>query len=147
MSSSERTIVPKELMSLMDRGDPVVLIDVRRKDDYSADPQMIPNADWKDPNLVAQWSDELPKNKKVIVYCVHGGSVSNAVLDHLLAREIKACYIEGGMTAWKERGGSFDVKERKPKCTCPKPNSAELPELRHATRPVSRQVPRSPRAT
>ena len=114
MKSAQRTIDPKELMSAMEKGgEDVVLIDVRRKDDYSADPQMIPNAGWKDPNLVAQWSDELPKDKKVIVYGVRGGSVSNAVLDHLLAREIKACYIEGGMTAWKERGGPLTTKSER----------------------------------
>jgi rhodanese-related sulfurtransferase len=110
MSSSERTIDPKELMSVMDRGEAVVLIDVRRKDDYNAHPQMIPNATWQDPNLVHQWSDDLPRDKKVVVYCVRGGSVSNAVLDHLLARDIRACYIEGGIAAWKERGGPLMTK-------------------------------------
>jgi rhodanese-related sulfurtransferase len=113
MNSSGRTINPKELMSIMDRGEAVVLIDVRRKDDYSADPQMIPSAAWKDPNLVTQWCDELPKGKKVIVYCVRGGSVSNAVLDQLLARQITASYIEGGLSAWKERGGPLMTKSER----------------------------------
>ena len=112
MNSSGRTINPKELMSIMDRGEAVVLIDVRRKDDYSADPQRIPSAVWKDPNLVAQWSDELPRDKNVVVYCVRGGSVSNSVLDHLLSKHIKACYIQGGINAWKERGGPL-VNEKK----------------------------------
>jgi rhodanese-related sulfurtransferase len=94
----------------MDKGEAIVLIDVRRKDDYNGDPQMIFNAVWRDPNLVNQWSDELPKDKKVVVYCVRGGSVSNAVLDHLLAKNVKACYIQGGMTAWKEQGGALMSK-------------------------------------
>ena len=85
MKSAERTIDPKELMSAIGKGEDVVVIDVRRKDDYSADPEMIPNAAWKDRNLVTQWSDELPKDKKVVIYCVKGGSVSNSVLDHLLS--------------------------------------------------------------
>jgi rhodanese-related sulfurtransferase len=101
---------PKELMLAIGKGEDVVLIDVRRKDDYNADPQMIPNAAWRDPNLVTQWSDELPKDKEVVVYCVRGGSVSNAVLDHLLAKSVKACYIQGGMTAWKEQGGPLVKK-------------------------------------
>jgi rhodanese-related sulfurtransferase len=113
MNSSGRTIDPNELMSILDKGEDVVLIDVRRKDAYSADPRMIPNAAWKDPDLVTQWSDELPKDKKAIVYCVRGGSVSNAVLDQLLAREIKACYMEGGITAWKERGGPLMTKSER----------------------------------
>ncbi len=85
MNSSNRTINPSELISVMKRGEAVVLIDVRRKADYDADPQVIPGAVWKDPNLVTQWSDELPRDKKVIVYCVRSVSVSDAVLDHLLA--------------------------------------------------------------
>jgi len=107
MNCPSRTIDPRELMSIMDKGEAIVLIDVRRKDDYNGDPQMIFNAVWRDPNLVNQWSDELPKDKKVVVYCVRGGSVSNAVLDHLLAKNVKACYIQGGMTAWKEQGGAL----------------------------------------
>jgi rhodanese-related sulfurtransferase len=111
MKGAERTIDPKELMSAMGKGgEDVVLIDVRRKDDYSADPQMIASAAWKDPNLVTQWSDELPKDKKVIVYCVRGGSVSNAVLDHLLEKDVKACYIQGGIAAWREQGGPLVKK-------------------------------------
>jgi rhodanese-related sulfurtransferase len=111
MTSSDRTIDPKALMSTLDEGEAVVLIDVRRKADYDADPQVIPNAAWKDPALVSQWSEELPKDKKVIVYCVRGGSVSNSVVDHLLAKEVKACYIQGGITAWKEQGGPLVKRE------------------------------------
>jgi rhodanese-related sulfurtransferase len=113
MKSAERTIDPKEIISAIGKGEELVVIDVRRKDDYSADPQMIPKASWKDPNLVAQWSDQLPKEKKVIVYCVRGGSVSNAVLDHLLAKGVNACYIQGGIAAWKEQGGPLMVKSEK----------------------------------
>jgi rhodanese-related sulfurtransferase len=111
MNSSGRTIDPKELMSIMEKGEAVVLIDVRRKADYDADSQIIPNAAWKDPDLVSQWSEELPKDKEVVVYCVRGGSVSNSVVDHLLAKDVKACYIQGGITAWKEQGGPLVKRE------------------------------------
>jgi rhodanese-related sulfurtransferase len=110
MNSSSRTIDPSELISLMKRGEAIVLIDVRRKADYDAEPQMIPSAVWRDPNLVSQWSDALPRDKNVVVYCVRGGSVSNAVLDHLLARNVKACYIRGGIAEWKEQGGPLIKK-------------------------------------
>jgi len=50
MDIKGRTIDPKDLVSVMESGESVVLIDVRRKDDYNADPQMIPSAVWKDPN-------------------------------------------------------------------------------------------------
>jgi rhodanese-related sulfurtransferase len=112
MDSDSRTIDSRELMSVLAKAsEAVVLIDVRRKSDYDADPQTIPSAAWKDPGLVSQWSEELPKDKKVVVYCVRGGSVSNAVLDQLLAKDVKACYIQGGITAWKEQGGALVRRE------------------------------------
>ena len=110
MDSESRTIDPRELAAILEKGEAMALIDVRRKADYDADPQRIPHAVWKDPNLVGQWSDELPKDRKVIVYCVRGGSVSNTVLDHLIARKVKASYIRGGISAWKEQGGPLVKK-------------------------------------
>jgi rhodanese-related sulfurtransferase len=111
MDIKGRTIDPKELMSAIESDESVVLIDTRRKDDYHADPQMIPAAVWKDPNAVGEWREELPRDKNVVIYCVRGGSVSNAVLDQLLERDIKACYMQGGITAWKEQGGALTKSE------------------------------------
>jgi rhodanese-related sulfurtransferase len=110
MEIKGRSIDPKDLMSVMEGGESVVVIDARRKDDYHADPQMIPTAVWKDPNQVSVWREGLPKDKNVVIYCVRGGSVSNAVLDQLLARDIKACYVQGGISAWKQQGGPLTKK-------------------------------------
>jgi rhodanese-related sulfurtransferase len=60
---------------------------------------------WRDPDDVAHWSKNLPQDKEIIVYCVRGGSVSNAVIDYLLGQRIKARFIEGGIEAWKVAGG------------------------------------------
>jgi rhodanese-related sulfurtransferase len=37
---------------------------------------------------------------------VRGGSVSNAVVDALQAKGLKARFIEGGLEAWKATGGT-----------------------------------------
>ncbi len=76
---------------------------MRRKTDY--DGNVILNAQWHNPDEVAQWAKELPTDKEVVLYCARGGSVSNKVLDGLLAANIKARYIEGGIEAWKKSGG------------------------------------------
>lgn len=102
-----RTIKPTELKSQLAR---VTLIDVRRKSDYDADPQKIPGATWKDPEQVAQWSDGLPKDKDIVIYCVRGGSVSNSVVDHLQGKNLRARFIEGGIEAWKKDGGQTAPK-------------------------------------
>jgi rhodanese-related sulfurtransferase len=106
MENGDRTISPRELTALMEEGRPMTLLDVRRQADYERDPAMIPRAVKRDPEQIEQWSQELPEGQEVVIYCVRGGSVSNAVLDQLLARNIRARFIEGGIAAWKESGGT-----------------------------------------
>lgn len=106
----ERTIKPQELKERIAAHDDVTLLDVRRKADYDADKETIPGAVWRDPEKVEEWSKELPRDKDVIIYCVRGGSVSNKVLDELLARKIQASFIEGGIAAWKAVSGMIKNK-------------------------------------
>ncbi len=96
----KRTITPDELK---DRPSQFTIIDVRRQTDY--DGKTILNATWYDPGKVDTWAKDLPADKEVVLYCARGGSVSNSVLDRLLAANITARYIEGGIEAWKKSGG------------------------------------------
>lgn len=100
-----RTLSPQELRATLVNRKDIVLLDVRHQGDYQADGQKIPDAVWRNPDTIDQWSAELPKGKEFVVYCVRGGSVSNAVIDHLQGKQIKARYIEGGIEAWKASGG------------------------------------------
>jgi rhodanese-related sulfurtransferase len=97
-----RTITPAELRARRDR---IHLIDVRRRDDFDREPVTAAGAAWHDPARVQEWAAGLPADREVVLYCVRGGSVSNSVLDQLLARGLKARYIEGGLEAWKAAGG------------------------------------------
>ncbi len=96
----KRTITPGELQ---ERPSQFTVIDVRRKADY--DGKTILNAEWHDPDDVDKWAKDLPTDKEVVLYCARGGSVSNSVLDKLLAANITARYIEGGIEGWKKSGG------------------------------------------
>lgn len=100
-----RTIKPDELKQLI-ASSSVVVLDVRRKNDFDTDWARLPGAEWRDPEQTAAWGGSLPKDKEVIIYCVRGGSVSNAVVDHLQSNGIRARYIEGGIEAWKGAGGA-----------------------------------------
>ncbi len=104
-----RTINPQELKSLLGNKD-VKVIDVRRKDDYAADNSAIPGASWFDPANIDGWCDTMPKDKELVLYYVRGGAVSNSVVDTLQAKGVKARFIEGGISAWKEAGGSVVPK-------------------------------------
>jgi len=100
-----RTITPAELK---EKASEFTIIDVRRKDDY--DGETILSAEWHNPEQVAEWAKNLPSDKEVVLYCARGGSVSNSVLNTLLAGNIRARYIEGGIDGWKKSGGEVTKK-------------------------------------
>jgi len=99
-----RTITPQALKKNMAEDRDVIVLDVRRNTDYEADKEMIPSAVRRNPEQVDQWVQEIPKDKNVVVYCIRGGSVSNSVVDKLLAAGVSTRYIEGGWEAWKKSG-------------------------------------------
>ena len=103
----QRTIKPQDLQNTLNSA---TILDVRRKTDLEADSSKLPGATWHDPEQIETWAAQLPKDQDVVLYCVRGGSVSNSVLDHLLAKGISARYIEGGIVAWKEAGGTVVAK-------------------------------------
>ena len=102
----ERTITPDALKTLLEGKAPPVLLDVRRADDLAKEPAAVPGATWHDPAAIAAWSPGLDPDSEIVLYCVRGGSVSNSVLDTLLAQGLKARYIEGGLEGWKAAGGA-----------------------------------------
>lgn len=58
------------------------------------------------PVAVEDWSNDLDTDSEIVLYCVRGGSVSNAIVDSLQARGLKARFIEGGLEAWKATCGA-----------------------------------------
>ena len=102
-----RSISPDDLKQLLYLRKNVLVLDVRRKNDYQPDGQKIPGAAWLDPDKLAQWSTALPLDRDIVIYCARGGSVSNSVVDQLQAKGVKARYIEGGIEAWKNAGGEL----------------------------------------
>jgi rhodanese-related sulfurtransferase len=97
-----RTITPQALKERIEKEKNILVLDVRRDADYEADREMIPGAVRHNPEQVEQWAQEIPKDKDVVVYCIRGGSVSNSVVDKLLAAGVSVHYIEGGWEAWKK---------------------------------------------
>jgi rhodanese-related sulfurtransferase len=97
----EPSISPEELKKILEKGS-VLLFDVRRKADYDANTETIPGAAWRNPEQVDVWSQEIPQGQRVVLYCVKGGSVSQSITAALVQKDIQACYVEGGLKAWKE---------------------------------------------
>lgn len=99
--SQVRSLTADDLRGLLG-GKGALILDIRRSDDFAAEPAMIPGALRREPDRVEVWSQELPKDRDIVIYCARGGSVSNRVLDDLLERGIQARYLEGGIEAWKK---------------------------------------------
>lgn len=98
-----RIIDAPRLKGMLAQGN-VTLLDVRRKADYEAAPDMIPGAIRRDPDQVAQWAEELPAGTAAVIYCARGGSVSQSVSDKLRQKGVDVAYLDGGITAWTAQG-------------------------------------------
>ena len=95
----EYSIAAADLAELMASGKPLTLLDVRRREDYEASPEMMKGAQWKDPAKVDQWQATIPKEQEAIIYCARGGSVSQRVRQQLADAGIQARYVAGGLEA------------------------------------------------
>ncbi len=104
----ERTIKPEAFITATDES--MMVLDIRRDSDYETSGEVVPGSTWKDPTKIDDWIDSVPKDASVVIYCVRGGGVSNSVLDRLQADGINARFIEGGIEALKEAGGTVEQK-------------------------------------
>ena len=93
-----------DLKKLLKHPFPPLLLDVRRKNDYIASSNKIRGAIWRDPESINRWSEELSTGRKIVVYCVKGGSVSQSVVERLEKEGHDVVFLEGGIKAWVDSG-------------------------------------------
>ena len=107
-----------------------LLLDVRRKTDFEANPSMIPGSTWRDPERITDWIKDLPIDRPTVAYCARGGSVSQAIADRLQQEGLPAMFLKGGLQAWTDSGQSVeDVSAQTNRYTL---QSADLDLLRQA---------------
>jgi rhodanese-related sulfurtransferase len=103
------SLLPEALSGLLKTPRPPMVVDVRKRPAFEADPAMLPGAVWREPHAVEQWAAELPSGCPIVVYCVHGHEVSRGVRDVLRRRGVMAGIIEGGIEGgiegWRAAGG------------------------------------------
>ena len=96
-------ISPHELYARLGTALAPTLIDVRRQDAFDADDRQIIGAFHRPHEQVQQWLKDLPTGRPTVAYCSHGREVSQGVTSALREAGINAAYIEGGISAWKEK--------------------------------------------
>ena len=91
----DASITPAALRQAQSSPNSPLVIDVRKQPAFLGAPDMIRGALRRDPQHVAEWGATLPSGTSVVVYCVHGHEVSQAV-----AKALGARYLEGGIEHW-----------------------------------------------
>ena len=100
------TISISRLRSSLSAFPPPQLIDVRRPAAFAEDPVVIEGALRCPPEDVTALAQRLEPWRPVIVYCVSGHDVGRGAAILLRERGFDACYLEGGLEAWRETGGA-----------------------------------------
>jgi len=97
-----------EMKRILSGGEPLILLDVRRRADVEADPRRIPGAAWRDPEQIDTWVKQVPAGRRAVVYCVKGGSVSQSTADLMKKEGVEAVFLAGGLNAWIDTGESVE---------------------------------------
>lgn len=97
-------IAAEDLLARLQRQDDLLLLDVCLAEDLAKRSDMIPGAQLRAPEQIADWADELPKGKPIVAYCVYGFQVSGDAVAELRRRGLDAYSLSGGIAAWHAIG-------------------------------------------
>jgi superoxide dismutase, Fe-Mn family len=89
-----------------------LVLDVRRRGVFEKASTLLPDAQWRDPALVATWAKDLPSHSELLVYCVYGHEVGRVTALRLRAAGLNARYLEGGIDGWQQAGRPVVEKPR-----------------------------------
>ncbi|MBN9435793.1 Fe-Mn family superoxide dismutase [Bosea sp. (in: a-proteobacteria)] len=97
-------IAAEDLLARLQRHDDLVLLDICLAEDLAKRSDMIAGAQLCAPELIAEWADDLPKDKPIVAYCVYGFQVSGDAVAELRRRGFDAHSLAGGIAAWHAIG-------------------------------------------
>jgi sodium/hydrogen antiporter len=93
---------PGELAELLDSAEPPVVLDVRSRSAYTADPDRVPGAERVRPDQVVEWADDHDRERTVVLYCTcpNDGTAARAARE-LINAGYDAYALHGGLDAWR----------------------------------------------
>jgi thiosulfate sulfurtransferase len=101
-------ISPEALNLALSGTEVPLLLDVRRAAARNQSGQQVPCALWRDPALWLDWKDEIAARGPVVLYCVHGKEISQALTTALQVMGAEVSFLEGGFAAWSAGGGDTE---------------------------------------
>jgi Fe-Mn family superoxide dismutase len=100
----DEEIAPEDLLARLQHREGITLVDVYLAEDLPMRSDMLPGAIPRASETIADWADELPRDKPIVVYCVYGFQVSGDAVAELRRRGLEACSLSGGIAAWHAIG-------------------------------------------
>jgi rhodanese-related sulfurtransferase len=104
----------REVLSRIERGEPVVFVDARREDAWRSSIETLPGAVRLNPDGIAR-DDTLPiipLGRSVVTFCTCANETSSARVAKLLTSrgypDVHA--LRGGLEAWRQVGGTIVPK-------------------------------------
>ena len=97
---------PEALRELLDRGDPLFLVDLRHPLDYLPDPRTLPGAVVMTPDRLMELNHSIPRDRDVVLFCTCPNE-ETAVRMALTIRKMGVSRVRpllGGFDGWRKLG-------------------------------------------
>ena len=105
-------ITPEKLNRIVGTPNAPVIVDVRKGEDFAADPRLLPGSIRRDYRAVADWAEHLAGPS--VVLCQKGQKLGHGVAAHLRALGKSAEVLEGGFEAWRASKAALVPEEKLP---------------------------------
>jgi membrane protein DedA with SNARE-associated domain/rhodanese-related sulfurtransferase len=99
-------LAPGELKEMLDRGQPVYIVDLRHPLDYLPDPRTLPGAILLSPDKLVAHCAEIPRDRDVVLFCTCPSEATAAKMA-LAIRKLGVHRVRpllGGFDEWKRLG-------------------------------------------
>ncbi len=113
-SISPNAISARELIARIGTRDCPAIFDVCRAAYCAQAQDVIPTAKWRDHMAAATWGQDLPKDREVVVYCVHGHNVSQLAASLLRSLGVRSRVLDTGVEGYRAAGGPMLRKDAIP---------------------------------
>lgn len=99
-------VLPEELHGMLERNEPLYLVDLRHPLDYLPDPRTLPGAVLMTPDRLVELSGAIPRDRDVVLFCTCPNE-ETAVHMALTIRKMGVTRVRpllGGFDGWKNQG-------------------------------------------
>ena len=99
-----------DLAGWLDAGEDVVIVDVRSSGAVDLDARRIPGAVPVELKRVRQWAEDMPRERRIVLYCNCPNEASAARATRLLLEHgfLRASPLAGGLDEWVRTGHRID---------------------------------------